>query len=178
MWLFTKQGFYSAVEHRDDPERIIVRARAKKDLEALQVQIPNMIIFHGGAKADYPHRAIVSREEWTIAVARLAMELDYTNFKNSIADNRRHSTYLGVWTKLLEIESEDGGKSHWQRTWQTTTGKGKNGGSYHDADEHLFHRLPGESEEEFQEWLHGSGWGSHTGVSAKPKKKRKGKGKK
>ena len=35
MWLITTQGFYSAVEHREDPERLIVRARTREDIEAL-----------------------------------------------------------------------------------------------------------------------------------------------
>ena len=29
MWLFTTQGFYSVVAHRDDPETLIVRARTR-----------------------------------------------------------------------------------------------------------------------------------------------------
>lgn len=42
MWLFTTQGFYSAVAHRSDPSRAIVRARAREDLEALRHQIPSL----------------------------------------------------------------------------------------------------------------------------------------
>ena len=40
MWLFTTQGFYSVVAHRRDPDRLLVRARAREDLEALRDQIP------------------------------------------------------------------------------------------------------------------------------------------
>ena len=36
MWIFTTQGFYSAVEHREDPDRLIVRARTREDIEALR----------------------------------------------------------------------------------------------------------------------------------------------
>src|SRR5262249_27990171 len=42
MWLITTRGFYSAVQDLDDPNRILVRARAPKDLEALREQIPDL----------------------------------------------------------------------------------------------------------------------------------------
>lgn len=166
MWIFTKQGFYSAVQHRDDPERIIIRARAKKDIEALKAQIPNLITFTDKT-ADYPHRAIVSRDEWLIALARLGAEIDYPNFKSAIADNKRHNTYLSVWSKLLEIETEDGGTNHWDRRTY------RNGGGLL-KDDHLFTKLPGETDEEFERWLAG-GTTSYSGVPSKPKKKNRKK---
>jgi hypothetical protein len=36
MWLVTTQGFYSVVAHRGDPDRVLVRARVREDLEALR----------------------------------------------------------------------------------------------------------------------------------------------
>ncbi len=62
MWIFSTQGFYSAVEHREDPERIIVRCRTREDLEALREQIPGLEPFEDPA-ADYRWRAIVSRQD-------------------------------------------------------------------------------------------------------------------
>ena len=35
MWLMTTRGFYSVVEHRDDADRLLVRARTREDIEAL-----------------------------------------------------------------------------------------------------------------------------------------------
>lgn len=35
MWLITTRGFYSAVEDHSDPDRLLARARAREDLEAL-----------------------------------------------------------------------------------------------------------------------------------------------
>lgn len=42
MWVFSTQGFYSAVQHRGDPEKVIVRGRTLRDIEALKAQIPTL----------------------------------------------------------------------------------------------------------------------------------------
>ncbi len=42
MWLVTTQGFYSAVAHRDDPDKVLVRGRTRGDIEALREQIPSI----------------------------------------------------------------------------------------------------------------------------------------
>ncbi|MFN8150301.1 MAG: hypothetical protein U0R24_04125 [Solirubrobacterales bacterium] len=48
MWLFTTQGFYSVVAHRDDPETLIVRGRTREDIEALREQILDIDPFEDG----------------------------------------------------------------------------------------------------------------------------------
>ena len=35
MWIFTQDGFLSVVEHRDDSDCLIVRSRARDDLERM-----------------------------------------------------------------------------------------------------------------------------------------------
>ena len=37
MWTMTKRGFYSVVAHRDDPSRVLVRARCDRDIRALEL---------------------------------------------------------------------------------------------------------------------------------------------
>lgn len=105
MWLFTTQGFYSAVAHRDDPERVIVRARAREDLEALKEQIPTLRILED-ARADYRYRAIVTLEQWVAAAAILAAGIDYDNFKAAVARRQgpeRERVYVRVWAALAEL---------------------------------------------------------------------------
>jgi hypothetical protein len=106
MWLFTTQGFYSVVAHRRDPERLIVRARAREDLEALRAEIPELRIF-SDPDADYRWRAIVSRAEWVAAVAQLAADVDYDNFKSAVAARQgrgRERLYHRVWAALQELQ--------------------------------------------------------------------------
>lgn len=110
MWLFTTQGFYSVVAHRRDPDKLLVRARAREDLEALREQIPEIRI-HSDREADYRWRAVVSRAEWVKAVALLAASIDYDNFKAAVAERQgsaRHRVYQHVWGELLSLQNGEG----------------------------------------------------------------------
>ena len=109
MWLLTTQGFYSVVAHRRDPDKLLVRARAREDLEALREQIPGLRITSDRA-ADYRWRAVVSRAEWVAAVAVLAANLDYGNFKAAVAEREgaeRHRVYQRVWSELLSLQRDE-----------------------------------------------------------------------
>lgn len=106
MWLITTQGFYSAVAHRDAPELIVVRARAREDIEALRRQIPELETVEN-AGSDYRWRATVRRAEWEAACVALAADIDYPNFKDAVADrhgSRRHDVYARVWTVLMALQ--------------------------------------------------------------------------
>ena len=109
MWLFTTQGFYSVVAHRRDSDRLLVRARAREDLEALREQIPGLRIT-SDREADYRWRTVVSRAEWVAAVAILAASIDYDNFKAAVAERQgaeRHRVYQRVWGELLSLQRDD-----------------------------------------------------------------------
>lgn len=117
MWLISMQGMYSVVEHREDPQRMLVRCRARGDLIALAAQIPGLEgrVFYDD-QADYPWRAEVSRSEWALAAARLATEVDYDNFKDAVAraqGHKRAHVYHDVWNALLKLEVTD----HWDRIY-------------------------------------------------------------
>lgn len=111
MWLFTEEGFFSAVAGRDHPDQIVVRARARDDLVRLldtywaAADAPK-ILDEGG---DYPHRVVMGREDWAEIVQEAAAKIDYTNFKDMIHDKLGHErahTYLRVWSALLELEEK------------------------------------------------------------------------
>lgn len=110
MWLVTTQGFYSAVAHRNQPDNLLIRARVRRDLTALEKQLPEAGVkgrIFEDSTADYPYRIILSREEWAIVVARLATSIDYANFKDAVKERqgkKRANTYMNVWTALLRLE--------------------------------------------------------------------------
>ena len=109
MWLATTHGFYSVVEHRDDPDHLLVRARVHQDLEALADQIPGIEPYET-PEGDYRWRAEVTREQWRDAVAKLAMAIDYPNFKNAVDDRQgreREEIYSGVWAQLKTLQQRD-----------------------------------------------------------------------
>jgi hypothetical protein len=88
MWLITNFGFFSIVEKSEDKgnDTLTVRARVRADLEELGKRyLPGMgaIVEHGGT--DYPYRATASRAELAIAVLHATLDIDYSNFKSSVA---------------------------------------------------------------------------------------------
>ncbi len=109
MWLFTTIGFFSVVADRGDPDRVLVRARSREDIEALRRHLPEIEPFTEPG-ADYRWRAFVARADWVRAVAELAAEIDYDNFKNAVADRQgreRSHLYMEVWQAMLKLQQRD-----------------------------------------------------------------------
>jgi hypothetical protein len=106
MWLMTTQGFYSVVRHRRDPDKLIVRARSKEDMESLRSQVPDLHVFQD-RRADYRWRAVVTEAEWVAAVAQMAQAIDYDNFKAAVGERQgpeRARVYGHVWGELLSLQ--------------------------------------------------------------------------
>jgi len=122
MWIFTKHGFYSAVCARlgtgnpgqpVDPDRIMVRARVRDHLEALQKRFPNLIgecEIQEYAEMVYAFRIFVDKPVWSQVLAGLAEETDYDNFKSEVA---RHQGPAGadykqslreVWSVMNKLQ--------------------------------------------------------------------------
>lgn len=106
MWLITTRGFYSAVEHTDDPDRLLVRARCRADLDNLSDLVPGEPVFL--EDADYPWRVETTRAVWRAALAALADEVTYPNFKSAVPEPVHHDAYLRVWGALKSLEALDG----------------------------------------------------------------------
>jgi hypothetical protein len=105
MWLFTKQGFFSAVQNFNDSNLIHVRARFKGDLERLcatygvEPQVVNL------PNTDYPFRMDFERGKWAEIVKSEAESIDYSNFKNAVHDGtRRDEAYMDVWSAMQEYQ--------------------------------------------------------------------------
>jgi hypothetical protein len=110
MWLFTTIGFYSVVQKAGARE-LTVRARVRADLDRLREKyLPELSPTESGTGTDYPHRGRVSHEAFARALARLATDIDYSNFKNIIyaeQGGERAHVYGDVWHALLALENED-----------------------------------------------------------------------
>lgn len=99
MWIMTPRGFYSVVQHRDEPAKVLVRARCKQDIDALADLIPAKPF--QTPVADYNWRLVCTAAEWTHALTVLSSEIKYPNFKNAINDDKHHRAYSEVWGVLL-----------------------------------------------------------------------------
>lgn len=121
MWISTLDGFYSIVEHRDDQDVLIVRARDRHDLDRMIARLPALSRkarrFAGWGDpqytpdADYPWRMYANRDHVTSYMRRAIDHIDYGNYKNAVAATgtrgpRRARLYQRVWAVLLDLEPD------------------------------------------------------------------------
>lgn len=117
MWLFLPFGFFSIVAHARDHDHLIVRARARDDLEEFArraLALRHKLIGHAvddrimtireTADHDYPFRLLITRGELAVFMADyVEHELQQTNFKASVykhAGVQREALYTRVWHLL------------------------------------------------------------------------------
>ena len=114
MWLFTRDGFVSAVQHRDDPDLLLVRARVASHLWRL-------CEYNGGdpvydvietPRADYRFRITVHKNIAAQFVASEIQAIDYDNFKASLPHlNAKHQAYADacskVWSAMLRLQEPE-----------------------------------------------------------------------
>lgn len=96
MWVFMSNSFLSIVAHRDNPNLLLVRARAAGDIEAV---FPEATV-ERTPKADYLYRASLPRSVVSAALAAEVEQIDYTNFKNSVPDPDRHDSYFRAYSVM------------------------------------------------------------------------------
>jgi 8-oxo-dGTP diphosphatase len=108
MWLMTKFGFFSVVEKPEDKGKgmLTIRARVRGDLDALRHYLPQMGDIVSNAGSDYRFRVRVTKEDWAAASSKMALDIDYPNFKDKVAKEQgksRASTYGKVWSALFDL---------------------------------------------------------------------------
>lgn len=126
MWIFTKYGFYSVVCARTgnghhgqpvDPDRLMVRARLRGHLEALQARFADLLSdceIQDSAGTDYAFRCFMPKTTWVQVLAGLAAETDYDNFKSAVAQHpgRAGAAYQAalhdVWGVMYELQMHEG----------------------------------------------------------------------
>lgn len=137
MWLMTKQGFYSSVAHRGNPDIMLIRTRAREDLEALEAQLPGVSDrIYSDQMADYLYRVELTRGEWVMVLARISGEVDYDNFKSAVAremGSERAHVYHRCWDALTRIE-----RGFARRYYGRWTGGHERGFEIGDADVEAF----------------------------------------
>lgn len=104
MWIASKNGFFSIVQHRDDAEQVLVRARVKKDLAEI---FPEDRIHHtpGG---DYDWRVFGSKKEVSEILLQQMAELDYPNFKGKIAKTPSQEDKLQAYHQIWSVMHDYG----------------------------------------------------------------------
>lgn len=104
MWVYTKHGFFSIVQDKDDEGYLIVRARVKGDIEfyfdARQVKETE--------NSDYRYRIRLHREIVNTWLYEAVDDIDYTNFKAAagMQDNRRSEYYGLIWSIMADMQED------------------------------------------------------------------------
>lgn len=113
MWLFTKSGFVSVVQSRDDKTKVLVRARVRKDLvdfipeSVFKAKYINRKEIRKSHDSDYKYRLTMDRGLFTFCVLQQLEGITYDNFKSTVESDTRHNIYMNVWSdvkKLTEYE--------------------------------------------------------------------------
>lgn len=101
MWLFGQRGMFSIVQHKDNPEILIVKARMKGDIEQ---HWPNATI-ERNEHYDYLYRANLRRNEVAYTIQEMVKAIDYTSYKGELHDRkRRYPYYLRIWEVLSDMQ--------------------------------------------------------------------------
>ncbi|GAC1495751.1 MAG: hypothetical protein NVS1B6_00190 [Steroidobacteraceae bacterium] len=108
MWLMTIYGFYSvACADKDgqiDVDMLMIRARVARHLTALQKRFPELakykILRIPGR--DYPVRIVVPKTDWIQALAEMAHEQTWANFKNRAEHVNGDDGYVGALHDVWE----------------------------------------------------------------------------
>ncbi len=108
MWLFTDEGFFSAVAHRDVENALMVRARVRADLVNLTKRLGvSEDEISDVFPSDYPYRLVVPRVLFVEMISDMLLNLDYDNFKNVVTQKQgraRHDLYMKVWSTMADAE--------------------------------------------------------------------------
>lgn len=101
MWIMTTRGFFSVVQRQSNPNEVKVRARREEDIRSIAALIPGARPY-ATPERDYLWRFNTTKAQWAKALARLANEIDYTNFKDEVyRKSKRHAGVYGeVWSTL------------------------------------------------------------------------------
>lgn len=109
MWVFTKLGFFSVVQDRDDDARVLVRGRSEHEMLDVyrEAQLLDQLAFieydHAG-DADYPYRVFMWKSTWAQIMDKLVFQIDYDNFKAEMQDigEDKHKVLTNVWAIVRE----------------------------------------------------------------------------
>lgn len=110
MWIFTNSGFFSVVRN-PDKDALTVCARVAADLDRLRERYaPALSPTVAGDGTDYPYCATIGREAFAQGLTRVALDLDYANFKDEVAATQgdaRAAIYGKVWGELLALDGAE-----------------------------------------------------------------------
>jgi hypothetical protein len=103
MWIFLNDAFYSIVDYSNGAgPNLMVRARFKGDINRTFPEVEELHL----PGRDYAYRASIPRERVAKAMHDAVMDINYSNFKDSVAEDWRHNTYADVWAVMYDEQTK------------------------------------------------------------------------
>lgn len=108
MWIFTKDGFISVVQHNSIEDAMLVRARVEGDLAAMFPSLADNI--ETDDRADYKYRLVVDRDMLKDYLDDAVDDLDYEShakeaMTNGGRDSHRYEALLDVWQAMYSLQT-------------------------------------------------------------------------
>jgi hypothetical protein len=102
MWIFLNDAFLSIVDDREKDGHLVVRARRPGDIEKTFPGVKTKTL----RGRDYQFRAHVPREMVAEVISKNVMNIDYSNFKNSISteNDDLHTACGQVWHIMARLQ--------------------------------------------------------------------------
>lgn len=102
MWLHLNNAFLSIVADKNCSSNLYVRGRVRGDIQRV---FPDAKVIATPTNADYAFRASIPRQTVMGAVATSLLEIDYVNFKDSVAEKDRHDAYFDCWLRMTKFQT-------------------------------------------------------------------------
>lgn len=102
IWIFLKQGFLSVVADRDNPDRLLVRARVARHIQQV---FPSADVFTDDS-ADYHYRSFISRQTAADTISDSVRRIDYDNFKDAVVSESMHTALMSVWVVMRNLQDK------------------------------------------------------------------------
>jgi len=102
MWIFTKHGFISIVQHNSMPDCFQVKSRVPAPLTSLwpghEIEVIDW--------ADYRYRITVHKDEVYPVILRVVEDILYTSFKNECEmDEDYHYVLTRIWGLMYNYQN-------------------------------------------------------------------------
>jgi hypothetical protein len=103
MWICLNDAFLSIVTDTANPDRLLVRARRRGDIE--RVFTDALISENTGT--DYRYRTRLPRATVASTLSARIADIDYPNFKASVTDTERHAAYFHLWGVMYRYQENE-----------------------------------------------------------------------
>lgn len=108
MYVLTKYGLVSIVENKDNSNKVMIRARTKNAIGNFCPKSIHSKIKHR-KNADYEYGISLSKQAAGVLLTSMLHEIDYTNFKQELENDRTGIRTLAykIWSLGVELWGSD-----------------------------------------------------------------------